>query len=273
MRPVPLNATSERHCPRCSAPQTTFLAGTWRGEEQWFWRECQCQLARNTAASARLDQLRTTPGPQAITGTSMEQVAHFQLATFEPERLLGAGDEHPFNIATSWLAQILDRRCGDYRDPDAPQAALYFYAPSDGKGDEGTGRGKTHLAAGLLWEAHRQRKLTVYVDEYRYIDRYLGADLSEHEALAGLPGERAWLTLIDDIGRRQIAGKGAGIQSAWADLITRRWNARGWTIITSNWTLEELVDRKTIDLAIYSRLYQMTRGEYVVFDGVDQRLV
>jgi DNA replication protein DnaC len=56
-------------------------------------------------------------------------------------------------------------------------------------------------------------------------------------------------------------------------VINRRWLARRWTIVTSNYTLDELEAQGTIDDATASRLRQMTRGEYLYFDGEDQRLV
>ena len=63
-----------------------------------------------------------------------------------------------------------------------------------------------------------------------------------------------------------------GLRDAWYDLIGPRWLKRGWTIITSNCTLDELAARGTIDDRVYSRLYQMTGGKIVTFDGADQRL-
>ena len=65
----------------------------------------------------------------------------------------------------------------------------------------------------------------------------------------------------------------AGLRDFWYDLIGPRWLKRGWTIITSNHTLDELASRGTIDDRVYSRLVQMTGGKIVTFDGADQRLV
>ncbi len=186
------------------------------------------------------------------------------LDTFDPGRLAGA-EEHPYRVATAWLARLLEYgQRGSYRDVAAPPTALFFYCP-------GKGRGKTHLASGILWAARRQR-LTAFVEETSYLDRSWGCPMEQKEALAALPGERAWLTVVDDLGRREIGQSAAGVQNAWAALFVRRWLAVGWTIITSNWRLEELVSKRTIDDALYSRIKQMTRGEYVFFDGQDVRL-
>jgi DNA replication protein DnaC len=43
-------------------------------------------------------------------------------------------------------------------------------------------------------------------------------------------------------------------------------------ILTSEKTLEQLVDQGTLDDALYSRLYEMTRGIELPFSGPDQRL-
>jgi DNA replication protein DnaC len=65
---------------------------------------------------------------------------------------------------------------------------------------------------------------------------------------------------------------GKGVQGVWDGLINRRWLERRWLLVTSNYTLDELAQRGTLSEASFSRLRQMTRGEYVYFDGQDQRL-
>jgi DNA replication protein DnaC len=86
-----------------------------------------------------------------------------------------------------------------------------------------------------------------------------------------VPGQQSWLTVLDDLGRMN-PGKG-GVASVWDGLINRRWLARRWMIVTSNYTIDQLAERGTLSEASTSRLKQMTRDEYVLFDGDDQRLV
>lgn len=81
---------------------------------------------------------------------------------------------------------------------------------------------------------------------------------------------RAWLTVFDDMGQRESTG--AGLRDAWQDLINLRHGRRGWTVITSNWKPDQLVERGTISEATYSRIVQMTHGKIYTFEGLDQRL-
>lgn len=221
------------------------------------------------AAQARVRNLEAAKRQQEadmlLGDTGMTRVEHLSLDRFDPRRLR-APDEasHPYHAASRWLAAIMDRPVADYHN--GLPAALYFYSP-------GKGRGKTHLAAGLAWEARKNHKLTAYVPEGIYIERSWACSFEEKEALASLPGERAWLTVIDDLGQR-VPGRGSnGIANAWYSVFDRRWLRRGWTIITSNLTLDELLDQGTINEATHSRLRQMTRSQMIKFDGVDQRLV
>ena len=102
----------------------------------------------------------------------------------------------------------------------------------------------------------------------------MGALGPDREATITLPAEQAWLTVFDDIGRRDPGRNPAATQNAWNDLISRRYMARNcWSIFTSNYTLDQLVSRGTIDEAGYSRLCEMTCNRVLVFDGIDQRRV
>jgi DNA replication protein DnaC len=115
-------------------------------------------------------------------------------------------------------------------------------------------------------------KLTVFLEEVSYLERAWAADFADKEQLSMLPGESAWLTVIDDIGQNPPGRDPRGLQKAWYNVINRRWLKAGWTIITSNKTLEQLMDQGTLSEAAYSRLYQMTRGEVVLMEADDQRL-
>lgn len=246
------------------------MPAPWKGATVYLWRVCPCEQQRQADETLRIaaaaEARRQAEADQLLGDTGMRKIAHLTLDRFDPSALGGDEADHPYTVATAWLAACLAHGpVGDYRDPAAPATALYFYCP-------GFGRGKTHLAAGLLWHARQAGKLTAFIEETSYIDRSWSCDLEDKEALSQLPGERAWLTVVDDLGRRTIGKSAAGVQNAWAAVFTRRWLTCGWTIITSNHTLDQLVERQTIDDAIYSRIKQMTRGEYVVFDGVDIRL-
>lgn len=264
-----LTATSRRVCPDCGALVGTAL--TYRGEQPWYyWQVCPCQNERIAAYQARIaaraEAERQSQADHLLGDSGMRKIAHLTLESFDPTRLVGA-EEHPYRVVVAWLDAIAAYgSCGDYRDPAAPETALFFYCP-------GKGRGKTHLGAAALWEARiRHRRLTAFIEETSYLERCWSCPMEQKESLAVLPGERAWLTVVDDLGRREIGQSATGVQNAWAAVFTRRWLARGWTIITSNWTLDELMQRRTIDDALYSRIKQMTRGAYVFFDGVDMRL-
>jgi DNA replication protein DnaC len=199
---------------------------------------------------------------QLLAGAGLDQVAGMTLASFDPRRLRGDGESHPYTLAARWLAQIADAPLADYRDRAGPPAALYFYCP-------GKGRGKTHLAAALAWELRRTRELVCFLHEEGYCTRLWSVPFEQREAAIVAPAERAWLTVLDDLGR---LNPGPGVQNAWDGLVNRRLLRRRWLLVTSNFTLEELLDRGTLSEAAYSRLHQMTRGEYVYFDGEDQRL-
>lgn len=119
-------------------------------------------------------------------------------------------------------------------------------------------------------EARQAGRLVAFADETAYIERYWAAPMEEKAKLSALPGERAWLTVLDDLGQRESTGP--GLRDAWYDVVNPRWLKRGWTVITSNWTPDELLARGTINEATYSRIVQMTRGQLVTFTGNDQRL-
>lgn len=186
---------------------------------------------------------------------------HFALEGFDAARL--SGGDRLLSIVQGWLDAISPLSVAPGYD-GKPRCCLYFYSP-------GKGRGKTHLAAALAMQAKAAGKLISIVDEISYVEAYWAASLEGRATIASLPASRAWLTVFDDMGSRENTP--AGLRDCWYDLVGPRWLKRGWTIVTSNWTLEELVERGTIDDRVYSRLYQMTGGKIVTFDGADQRLV
>ena len=234
----------------------------------WLWRECSCQIAAGTASQARLRAQEAAQGQQQadalLRSCGLDRIGHLTLARFVPQWLAGDDDAHPYAVATAWMAQIAEESVAQYHTVESPAAALFFYCP-------GKGRGKTHLAAALALEARRRGNLTAYVEENSFLDRLWSCPFEEREALLVVPGERAWLTVLDDVGQREKTSP--AVSDAWYGIVNRRWLKRGFTIITSNRTLDELLAGGTINEATYSRLMQMTRGSYVFFDGDDRRLV
>jgi hypothetical protein len=93
-----------------------------------------------------------------LKGVGLDQVTGMTLATFDPRRLRGEGEAHPYAVASSWLAQIADLTRSDYHNVASPPCALYFYCPEKG-------RGKTHLAAALAREIQRARALVCFLHE------------------------------------------------------------------------------------------------------------
>lgn len=204
------------------------------------------------ARQASIERLLGDTGMSLITG----------LAWSALERDRPAFDAAALRTVERWFGLIL--AAGAQADYSATlPAALFLHSP-------GKGRGKTHIAAGAVHAARAAHKLAVFLEESSYLARRWGCAFEDVGQVVGVPGSRAWLTVIDDLGQRAKAGE--SVQNVWYEVINGRWLRRGWTIITSNWTLEELATRGTIGEATYSRLRQMTRGLTVRVGGADQRL-
>ena len=219
---------------------------------------CSSDLIKMDAAK------RQAAAEQALGDPGLARIAHFTLASFDPDRLrVQLGYDNPYDRVLDWLASIRDLPSGDYHR--GPAVALHLYYP-------GKGTGKTHLAAGAALHVRALGRLAVFIEEVSYLERCWAADFADKERLSMLPGEQAYLTVIDDLGQNRPGKDPTGVQKVWYNVINRRWSKCGWTIITSNKTLEELMDQGTLSEAAYSRLYQMTRGEVVLLDADDQRL-
>jgi len=228
-----------------------------------YWSDCSCWLhdvdrvaERNTGAQEHAADYRAEP-----IVSDVRAYQHFSLETFDSSRLVG-GDKL-VAAARRWLDQSGELAVADRSYAD-PRCCLYFYSG-------GKGRGKTHLAAAVAMAARAIDKTISIVDETGFLESYWAAGFNEKARLTAVPSEKAWLTVFDDMGSREKTPE--GLRDMWYDLIGPRWLKRGWTIVTSNWTLDELAARGTIDDRVYSRLYQMTGGKIVTFDGADQRLV
>ncbi|MDP9316021.1 MAG: ATP-binding protein [Chloroflexota bacterium] len=240
----------------------------WKSGTVYMWRPCdQCALRWETEYQLTVAgdlAARQAQAERELGDTGLRRIASFTFDSFQPERLHSKRlEEHPLALAQAWLEAIGDRPHGDYADDSFPPPALYFYSP-------GKGRGKTHLAGAMANAARARGKLVAFLEETSYLERRWSCQLTEIERLTALPGDHAWLTVIDDLGQRGKASE--AVADAWYAVINRRWLKRGWTIFTSNRFPEELVDQGTINEATYSRLMQMIGMRGVFFDGEDRRL-
>lgn len=241
---------------------------SWKGNRCLWWRPCDACTARwaedYASVVANDEATRRAQAERELGDTGLQRIGQFTMDTFRMHLLhTPYGAQHPLHVSECWLAAISDRPHGVHHAPDLPPAALYFYSP-------GKGRGKTHLAAAIANAVRARGKLVAFLEETSYLERRWGCHFSEIEKLSALPGDRAWLTVIDDLGQRSRASD--SVSDAWYALINRRWLKAGWTIFTSNYLPEELMDAGKISEATYSRLMQMIRKQVIYFDGVDQRL-
>ncbi len=228
-----------------------------------YWTDCSCWLQecdramrRNTGAQDHAADYRVDP-----ILCDIRQYQTFTLDTFDSSRLTN-GDKL-VAAGRKWLGEIGTLPFADRSYAD-PRCCLFFYSA-------GKGRGKTHLAAAIALAARAMEKTISIVDETGFLESYWAAGFEAKQQLTAAPSEKAFLTVFDDMGSREKTPD--GLRDLWYDLIGPRWLKRGWTIITSNWTLDELAARGTIDDRVYSRLVQMTGGRIVTFEGIDQRLV
>lgn len=269
-----LSAAAVRPCPRCGTPQGVIEV-PWRGGRHFLWRPCSCREGAIDASEAR-DVLRRASLTQAYAqhdpADDLAALAAqgLTLEHFRRELLVtGLSGEHPLDVVTAWLAAIVGLEGARHADEGSPPAMLYLTSPT-------RGCGKTHLAAGLALAARAAGRRVALVEEKRLLAAYWGASLEEQERLLGRYGERTWLLVIDDLGRRPVRRQGeeetTGVADVWDALLNRRYALGGWTVITSNLTPTELLDQGTINLSTFSRVGQMTRRRLVRFRGEDRRL-
>jgi predicted ATPase len=228
---------------------------------------CPCQDAQIAAEDqARIAQdaaYRQAQAERVLGDTGLRLIEDLTWETLDVTKNQIA---RPLEQIQRWFAQALAYGSqASYRDPESPPAAIWVY--SDGKG-----RGKTHLAAGAFHAARQAQKLACFIEENSYLRRRWGCDFEEVEQVVNLPADRAWLTVIDDLGRRQGMKNMQAVANVWFEVFNQRWLKRGWTVVTSNYTPEQLFDLGTLDDATYSRVRQMTRGYLVRCTGDDYRL-
>jgi hypothetical protein len=233
-----------------------------------MWRPCDTCAARWEREYAEIvagdTAARNAQVERELGDTGLKRIELFTFDTFDASWLHSRTQvEHPALIARHWLHQIHPLPHGDMHAEDGPTPALYFYSP-------GKGRGKTHLAGALANAAKDMGKLVAFLEETSYLERRWSCPISEIEKLTALPGDRAWLTVIDDLGQRGKASE--SVADAWYAVINRRWLKAGWTIFTSNLQPHELLEQGTINEATYSRLMHLIRKRVLFFSGDDRRL-
>lgn len=259
-------------CPQCrQLRELRATAPNAIGRSIRYWSDCACvdtdrarSIEISASASAALRGSRDESGTNgAYDAQTLASAGMLTLDTFHAEWM---ADPAPYDEACAWLTDAIVAQvvCG-YRT--GPPAALYFHGPR--------GRGKTHLAIALLLLARASGHRIAILNEAKYLHQTRSVEFGPaFEHLVAEPGERAWLTVFDDIGKYKPTSEAdrARVQNAWYGVLDRRYNRRRWSILTSEKTLDQLVDQGTLDDALYSRLYEMTRGIELPFDGPDQRL-
>lgn len=263
-------------CPACNtARMLTETQPNCIGRTLRFWTDCPCVTAAVERAKAisqhGVAAIRGTRDEAAAFESGSYDIEHLErtgaltLAAFDPSRMV---DSYPYDTAVQWLTDIQARNVIVSYRGEGPPAALFFHGQR--------GRGKTHLAIALLLKARSEGRRVAVLNEKKYLHQTRTVPFGPPlEALVAEPGERAWLTVIDDIGKHRPEDERdrARIQNAWYSVLDRRYNARRWLILTSEKTLDQLVHQGTIDDSLYGRIYEMTRGAHLFFDGPDQRLI
>lgn len=257
-------------CPVCLETRTIMVAGTNPKYTMRYWSDCTCVTTGLAEDQARRSQVaeygRRRAADQLAEALGLKRVEQFQMESFDRDRLITPdGDgSHPLDIAKAWVDSLEGLEQSNFRH--GPPPALYFYS-------QGKGRGKTHLASAIAWEMYNRGFLTAFIEETSYLRSYWGAEWDQRDQYQKLLA-RVRLLVIDDLGQNKptIKNGESGAAKAWYDIFNERWLGMGWNIITSNYTLEDLEQNGTISMATYSRIYQMTRGQMVLFDGTDYRL-
>jgi len=245
----------------CNTPVELREMPDHKGRPFRYWSDCPCIGKAADRAVALTAQARALQAHQhgAIVADTADLSA-FTFETFDARRLENGA--HVVALVRGWLDAIAGLPVApSYHEK--PRACLYLYSA-------GKGRGKTHLAASALNVARAAGRSAVFVNENDYLESYWAAPLDQRAAISDAPGRRAWLTVIDDMGQRESTGP--GMRDAWYDILDPRWLKRGWTIITSNYTPDELHAHGTISAASLSRLTQLCHGKQIELIGTDQRL-
>lgn len=268
----PLGSTTI--CPTCGQERTLrATAPNAIGRSLRFWSDCACVLAARDRAIAV-----SKNATQAICGTRGDENADRAAAAYDVRALASAGamtlaafrptdaDAATYAAVTQWLRDIqIAQVVTSYRL--GPPAALYLHGPR--------GRGKTHLAIALALDLYGRGRRVAILNERAYWHKLRGVAFGpEYEQLVAEPGERAWFTVFDDLGKVQPRAESdrRDLQNAWGAVLDRRYNCRRWCIFTSEHTLADLANRQVIDDSIYERVYEMTRGIHLELRGANRRI-
>lgn len=238
----------------------------------------EASVAQREARVARMDaqqrqqRARLEYGDPALDDLTK---ADWSAETYDPSRSQSVdGGPTPFAQAVTWLGAIQTYEhagwdpytapgaYGNYQDPACPAVALMFVGKP--------GRGKTHLAGAIAQMALNNGRSVRRINEAAYLAAYW-ADLSNQSAMITKLAVQPWLLIIDDVGQR--ANGGPGVNDAYYALINKRYERAGWTIITSNYSLDDLQDRRILTSVSVSRLTQMTRKHEILCGGPDLRAV
>ena len=120
------------------------------------------------------------------------------LAAFRPTD----ADAATYAAVTQWLRDIQIAQVVT-SDRLSPPAALYLHGPR--------GRGKTHLAIALALDLYGRGRRVAILNERAYWHKLRGVAFGpEYEQLDAEPGERAWFTVFDDLGRSSRAPSPTG---------------------------------------------------------------
>ncbi|MEI7645976.1 MAG: ATP-binding protein [Chloroflexales bacterium] len=270
-----LTAETCRVCCTCGAPQGT-VAVAWRGGTHYLWSPCSCREVTITASEARDVERESCLAHATVEGSAVDDLdalarQGMTLARFQRELLKsGPTKDHPFDIALGWIKAVqATGPLAIHTDKTNPPAMLYLNSPT-------RGCGKTHLAAGLALMARESGLRAALVEEKRLLAAYWGASLDAQERLLIRYAERMLFLVIDDLGRRPVRRyadeETTSVADVWDAILNRRYALGGWTVITSNHSPGELLDRGTINYSTFSRIIQMTRRRAVRVWGEDQRL-
>lgn len=246
-RPV---GTTEQ-CPRCGAIRTWGVIES-RGHRVGFWSECPC-VAAGIKTTAQILERAARRRDRIDLGV----LAPLAAKPFDVRRLTPS---HVYARCLQWLDTALRY---DHA-PEDSAAALYLYSGT-------TGTGKSHLAALVAQRAVDRGRYVCVIDEHTYFSQYASLPRDDLDELTDKLARRAWLLVIDDLGRRERATD--TLRDAWHVIIDGRHRARGWTIVTSNVAPSSLVARGTLTDATASRLHALTGHRVIGLGGEDQRRV
>jgi hypothetical protein len=233
----------------------------------FIWADCACDAERMARWQKQVRQARAASVAleRRTTSTSLPaELAEMTFASFAPQRLThGSETSHPLTHVQAWAERIV--AYGPHArssDPDCPPQALYLYSHVPGCG-------KTHLAAAALHAVAAQGQSVAFVEELSLYDAWCSVPFEERAALIDAP-VRAFLTVIDDLGAKgQVSSE--TLSDLWGTIIHQRAAARRWTLVTSNWSPSELVDKATLAEPTRSRLVGMFEGRPITLEGSDQR--